>query len=591
MTAASLGSGLTHRVALLAVPDGDVSALSSLVQVSPTSWEFTPSASVYGTYRVELIVDENLPTEARTVHTFAIRTPAASLRIPAYNERSDPNASAIDYGGARVAASETNEPTLIYPLGEPFGWWRSLVETMQQVETLAAGGGGKRFATYVVGNQIAGDTLSDCDYLDPGDGSGITAAISAAYSAPGRIIIRRGPYTLPATWTPPTIPAGTCVEGEGASTVIFAPAGDVATLPWQVFVLGGARAELTDMLISIPDRDPLSLAPTSVIPVIAVDALNSAVRRVTIEIPGNLSVADYALSALHFSNPDFTLGGQVFEDVTLDMTFATVTGHATNPYAVAFCSSGDIAAPYAMPALTGNRTQPEFVRCRLVGGKTDEAAVPPYQTFGALHARASEMGFTDCCFEGVLLGYVYLIANPSGTIEARGPSIRGGIVRAAPGVTGLFVQGVLVFANDSGGTLILDRVHIDRMESQGATTGSVNPGIYVSGSSKIRDVLVDRCTIRANSTSTPLGAAIAVIGIAATLEDVRITGNACRGSGGADGSIDVDLCDSPILLGNQVDAVNVNGGTDTNVSINRVRQVAGITDAGTGTSQTGNIVG
>lgn len=250
--ATSLGSGLTHRVALLAVPDGDVSALSSLVQVSPTSWEFTPSASVYGTYRVELIVDENLPTEARTVHTFAIRTPAAGLRIPAYNERSDPNASAIDYGGARVAASETNEPSPAYPLGEPFGWWRSLVETMRRVEALTAGGGGgsgKQSNRIIVGNAPAGDTLAICDFLDPGDGSGITAALAASAIGINDVWLRPGYYGNPgAVWN---VPPGVTLQGVDPAVVILAS----GSASRQAFAVNtGSR--IAGFSISIPPPDP-----------------------------------------------------------------------------------------------------------------------------------------------------------------------------------------------------------------------------------------------------------------------------------------------------------------------------------------------
>jgi len=141
VTVSSLGSGLTVKVRLLAVPLGDVTALASLAPSGPTTWTFLPTALAFGTYRVELIVDEGLPTESRSVHTFAVRTPVAGLRIPAYNEKADPNATDIDFGGARVAASETNEPTVEFPLGEPFGWWRSLAEMAVAVEALVAGGG------------------------------------------------------------------------------------------------------------------------------------------------------------------------------------------------------------------------------------------------------------------------------------------------------------------------------------------------------------------------------------------------------------------------------------------------------------------
>lgn len=48
----------------------------------------------------------------------------------------------------------------------------------------------------VVGNALAGDTVNDCDYLDPGDGTGILQALIDGYR---HISIRRGTYTLVAT--------------------------------------------------------------------------------------------------------------------------------------------------------------------------------------------------------------------------------------------------------------------------------------------------------------------------------------------------------------------------------------------------------
>jgi len=51
---------------------------------------------------------------------------------------------------------------------------------------------------YIVGNSLAGDTNSVCNFLDPGDGSGIAAALVAASSAtpPRDVYVRPGTYTL-----------------------------------------------------------------------------------------------------------------------------------------------------------------------------------------------------------------------------------------------------------------------------------------------------------------------------------------------------------------------------------------------------------
>lgn len=55
---------------------------------------------------------------------------------------------------------------------------------------------------YIVGNELAGDTINVCDYLDPGDGTGIAAALLAAQTAGvplTDVFVRSGTYTLTGT--------------------------------------------------------------------------------------------------------------------------------------------------------------------------------------------------------------------------------------------------------------------------------------------------------------------------------------------------------------------------------------------------------
>ena len=54
--------------------------------------------------------------------------------------------------------------------------------------------------TYIVGNAIQGDTTANCDFLDPGDGTGIALAISSSQSRLGfSVFVKGGTYTLDAT--------------------------------------------------------------------------------------------------------------------------------------------------------------------------------------------------------------------------------------------------------------------------------------------------------------------------------------------------------------------------------------------------------
>lgn len=78
-------------------------------------------------------------------------------------------------------------------------------------ETSAEDGSGgvssaPRTAKYVVGNAAAGDTIDVCDFLDPGNGTGIAAAIAAASvlsaGTSGDIFLRPGAYDFSAAGAP-----------------------------------------------------------------------------------------------------------------------------------------------------------------------------------------------------------------------------------------------------------------------------------------------------------------------------------------------------------------------------------------------------
>ena len=90
-----------------------------------------------------------------------------------------------------------------------------------------------RFAPkYLVGNELAGDTTDTTGtaagftyYSDPGDGTGIAAALSDAGTVPGDVWIRPGTYTTP---TPFTVPPNVAVRGAGPSTIIVGAPGAIS---------------------------------------------------------------------------------------------------------------------------------------------------------------------------------------------------------------------------------------------------------------------------------------------------------------------------------------------------------------------------
>jgi hypothetical protein len=110
---------------------------------------------------------------------------------------------------------------------------------MAQFLHIPFGGGGgppgsslDRFAPkYLVGNELAGDTTDTTGtaagftyYSDPGDGTGIAAALFDAGTVPGDVWIRPGTYT---TTAPFTVPPDVAVRGAGPSTIIVGAPGTI----------------------------------------------------------------------------------------------------------------------------------------------------------------------------------------------------------------------------------------------------------------------------------------------------------------------------------------------------------------------------
>jgi len=196
VTLTSVGGGATHRFELLWVPPEDTSAVASLAQSGPTEWKFTPLPGAFGTYRILLVVNEGTPSESRQIRTFAIRSPYATIVIPAANEIADPTATLANQV-SRIQSSESNEAFGPFVGGSAFGWWRAFAEMAQVVEALSsgAGGGGYQAPAIIVGNAAAGDTAADCDFLENGDGTAIPLAILVAQGGmPKDIWIRPGGY-------------------------------------------------------------------------------------------------------------------------------------------------------------------------------------------------------------------------------------------------------------------------------------------------------------------------------------------------------------------------------------------------------------
>src|SRR5262245_11215372 len=161
--------GSSMRIRLVDVPPGDTTAVSSLIQTGPSVWTFSPTPARYGTYDIELIVDEGLSSEIKERREFVVRTPLRGLIIPAFNEKASKLASLINNGPDQVELSENNATDFSDSLLNSrayAGWWRAHVELVRVVEI-----GGLTGATGPTGPQ--GPT-------GPAGATGATGAAGAA---------------------------------------------------------------------------------------------------------------------------------------------------------------------------------------------------------------------------------------------------------------------------------------------------------------------------------------------------------------------------------------------------------------------------
>ncbi len=130
VTLTSLSHARTFRFRLLWVglmPTQDTTSIPSLTQSGPSSYSFSPTAGVYGSWLVELITDEGTIAEDRSTKVFAIKQ-TSGLRIPAPNEKGTPDASMAKNTAAEVAEADFNakDASGIWVNGRTVSWWKEI---------------------------------------------------------------------------------------------------------------------------------------------------------------------------------------------------------------------------------------------------------------------------------------------------------------------------------------------------------------------------------------------------------------------------------------------------------------------------------
>jgi hypothetical protein len=115
-------------------------------------------------------------------------------------------------------------------------------------------GGGTEPFLLVVGNSLEGDTLANCDYLDPGDGTGIVAALAAAElmgsGYGGVVMVRPGVYNLASYEGPIQVPLNVALCGhQEYGTLIIARDNGTDGNTISAFTVEGT---LQDIWVQVP---------------------------------------------------------------------------------------------------------------------------------------------------------------------------------------------------------------------------------------------------------------------------------------------------------------------------------------------------
>jgi len=189
-----------------------------------------------------------------------------ALEIEDEGSSVDSDVATIDFTGAGVTATQTAPGSV-------------------QV-SIPGGAADKYTSKFIVGNALAGDTTAECHYLDPGDGSGIAAALLAAQAAGSPypdVWIRNGQYNLGTSGVGMlTIPAGVKVRGSGRESVLIVTADGSAAVNPHAFSLG-ADAELSDLKVLATTP---AAVPTTTTPAIVTAQGHALIERVEVDFDG-----------------------------------------------------------------------------------------------------------------------------------------------------------------------------------------------------------------------------------------------------------------------------------------------------------------
>jgi hypothetical protein len=463
----------------------------------------------------------------------------------------------------------------------------------------------------IVGNTLNGDPAlaqaAPFQYIpDPGNGSGITAALAAASSG-FDVYIRPGTYTIP-VGVHFTIPAGVRVRGEPAAssglsgTVIVGSAGD-ATNTQDVFTLGLASA-LEDVTINVPAGAAQGAAGVAII---LIPSIAISLRRITVNMVFGGNGQRNTTTGIWTGTAAAPGTGNILEDT--DVILPPV---ASGVGVYAGIVHGNTGVDSVIAGVRG----PTLRNCRVSGGQ-----------FTIAFFNINEPQLTDCFVDGLILssagsnGFYYFLDAVAASvvtgwkcIGCRGRcattgdaanataamfAIENAVTQTGTILRGWVIDGFQIIFETAGGLLGARQGIKVRIEDSG--TGQNNDWVIGAGTitgAQI-DILIQSLTNTNDATATGSindgvvadvtgrgyvtyganigqGVAMDISNVAqAKINRVSIVGSNFSGAGAAQTGIAI--------------AANV---TNTIVSSNQLTPGAGtaINDLGTNTQIIGNIV-
>lgn len=310
------------------------------------------------------------------------------------------------------------------------------------------GGGGVKPYTYTIGCSAApyNDTLDVCDFLDPGDGTGIAACLAVAADFRDTIKLRPGDYVIdPALVTLPlSIPFGCTLEGSGSASMITITSG-AGGYSQHVFTVN-YNSKLLNMTFFVD--------PPAADTVVALQHIQCAEVCTISNIVAEISVGDEPHSTLAMFRAD--AGPFSFSNVSV-----IVEDGFVSTYVFAALMIGDISG-----AASSENVPPPTVSNLSVDG--DICSIITVDA--SMGVTINNLNHVNVINSGSML---FLITDVPSAFAFRGPLVSNAIIQYTP--TSTFSSYAIILDNSNTGLVLGSALtNVSIIGGTAALTGGVN---------------------------------------------------------------------------------------------------------------------